>query len=411
MSAIVKTLSNAMCICLALTISACGNGTSKNAPGWVSHYQAAEQLWMKQDLANWDREAKLVLADSNHYGGSMPPAEPISSEQKILDTATANLPVQDRGETTTYSEALRDLGRHYRQNDEWEDAEKFYRKAYELEVATEQSNPKIQGNSKPNSSDLIEVLEHLGKTKDALDLENDAAKRAEKIYAEHNKEEYYLSDVYRHKAKAFEIDGKLKDAEDNWKKLLNLHSKDVDPANLAEIREVNSKVTAKTGGGRSPNILRELENLAEFYHRSKNSDGEEKTRLKILSIQQDIWPKDSRYLETPLEKVVSYYELKNRYDLAQKYLEDLTICRNESWNWERLSTALAEQKKYDQAIDAMKKAVSIMEAKNVTDNTASIYIRYSKLLMNAGKREQGKALRAKARELAPNIKNSTLRWH
>ncbi len=141
-----------------------------------------------------------------------------------------------------------------------------------------------------------------------------------------------------------------------------------------------------------------------------NAESEE-TLLKNLSDQQSTLPKDSPKLEKPLERLASFYELKNRYDLAEKYLEPMTVCHETNWNWERLSTALAEQKKFDEAIEAMKHSVAMVESKNKADNTAAVYIRYAKLLEKAGRPAEAAPLREKAHALAPNVKNSTVRWH
>lgn len=135
------------------------------------------------------------------------------------------------------------------------------------------------------------------------------------------------------------------------------------------------------------------------------------TLLKNLSDQEAALPKNSPKLETALEKVASYFELENRYDLAEKYLQQLTECVNSYGNWERLSLAYAEQGKFDQAIEAIKHSVALIEAKNNSDNTAAVYIRYANLLERAGRKDEAAPLRAKAKELAPNIKNSRLRWH
>jgi tetratricopeptide (TPR) repeat protein len=141
-----------------------------------------------------------------------------------------------------------------------------------------------------------------------------------------------------------------------------------------------------------------------------NAESEE-TLLKNLSEQQAALPKDSPQLEKPLEKLASYYELRNRYDLAEKYLVPMTVCHETNWNWERLSTARAEQKKFDQAIEAMKNSVAMVESKNKADNTAAVYIRYAKLLEKAGRHAEATSYRKKAHVLAPNVKNSTVRWH
>jgi len=103
--------------------------------------------------------------------------------------------------------------------------------------------------------------------------------------------------------------------------------------------------------------------------------------------------------------------LKNRYDLAEKYLKPMIICHETNWNWERYSTALAEQKKFDEAIEAMKHSVAMVESKNKADNTAAVYIRYAKLLEKAGRQSEAAPFREKAHTLAPNVKNSTVRWH
>lgn len=137
----------------------------------------------------------------------------------------------------------------------------------------------------------------------------------------------------------------------------------------------------------------------------------EETLLKKLAEKEAALPKNSPELEEPLEKLASYYELKNRYDLAEKYLQQLPLCKESNWNWERLSKSLQEQKKFDEAIAAMKKSVALVEAKNKNDNTAAVYIRYAKLLELAGRADEAKPLREKAHELAPNVKNSTIRWH
>jgi tetratricopeptide (TPR) repeat protein len=143
----------------------------------------------------------------------------------------------------------------------------------------------------------------------------------------------------------------------------------------------------------------------------KGGEPDLQTLLKILSDQQASLPKNSPKLETALEKVASLYEVQNRYDLAEKYLEQLTQCIDSYGNWERLSLAYAEQQKFDQAIEAIKHSVALIEAKNNSDNIAAVYIRYAKLLEKAGRKDEAAPLRAKAKALAPNIKNSTLRWH
>lgn len=137
----------------------------------------------------------------------------------------------------------------------------------------------------------------------------------------------------------------------------------------------------------------------------------EEMLLKNLADKQATLPKNSPELEEPLEKLASFYELKNRYDLAEKYSEQLPLCKETNWNWERYCMALTEQGKFDQAIEAMKKSVALVEAKKKDDNTAAVYIRYAKLLERAGRESEAKPLREKAHELAPNVKNSTIRWH
>ncbi len=141
-----------------------------------------------------------------------------------------------------------------------------------------------------------------------------------------------------------------------------------------------------------------------------NAESEE-TLLKALFDQQSNLPTNSPKLEAPLEKLASFYELQNRYDLAEKYLQPMILCHETNWNWERYSTALAEQKKFDEAIDAMKHSVEIVSNKNKADDTAAVYIRYAKLLEKAGRKSEAAPYRAKAHELAPNVKNSTVRWH
>ena len=144
---------------------------------------------------------------------------------------------------------------------------------------------------------------------------------------------------------------------------------------------------------------------------AKTNTESEETLLKNLAEQQATLPKNSPQLEKPLEKLASFYELKNRYDLAEKYLKPMIICHETNWNWERYSTALAEQKKFDEAIEAMKHSVAMVESKNKADNTAAVYIRYAKLLEKAGRQSEAAPFREKAHTLAPNVKNSTVRWH
>lgn len=152
-------------------------------------------------------------------------------------------------------------------------------------------------------------------------------------------------------------------------------------------------------------------NTATVVVPDKNPEQSIEILQKNLSDQQSVLPANSPKLELPLEKVISFWELQNRYDLAEKYLVQLTQCVDSYGNWERLCLAYAEQKKFDQAIAAMKHSVALIEAKNNSDNTAAVYIRYAKLLEKAGRSEEAEPLRAKAKALAPNIKNSTLRWH
>lgn len=143
----------------------------------------------------------------------------------------------------------------------------------------------------------------------------------------------------------------------------------------------------------------------------KSAVVDEKTLLKTLSEAQATLPASSPKLEAPLEKVISFYEVGHRYDLAEKYLHQLTMCKESNWNWERLALSLSEQKKFDEAIEAMKKSVAMVESKNKADNTAAVYIRYAKLLEKAGRASEAAPYREKAHTLAPNVKNSTVRWH
>ena len=76
-----------------------------------------------------------------------------------------------------------------------------------------------------------------------------------------------------------------------------------------------------------------------------------------------------------------------------------------------MALSLSEQKKFDEAIEAMKKSVAMIESKNKADNTAAVYIRYAKLLEKAGRESEAAPYREKAHTLAPNVKNSTVRWH
>jgi len=137
----------------------------------------------------------------------------------------------------------------------------------------------------------------------------------------------------------------------------------------------------------------------------------EEELLKNLADKKAALPENSPELEEPLEKLASFYELKNRYDLAERYSKQLPLCKETNWNWERYSMALEEQQKFDQAVEAMKKSVALVEAKNKNDNTAAVYIRYAKLLEKSGRADEAKQFREKAHELAPNVKNSTIRWH
>ncbi len=113
-------------------------------PAWSDAFKSANAISTSAEYEKWDRQAKLVLAESNRYGGEAPP--------------------RSTRYAWTYPAALGDLAKSYEYHHHLEEAECFYRKALEMEIKEKTSYiPSYRQN-------LIRVLKEQNKKPDEYNL-------------------------------------------------------------------------------------------------------------------------------------------------------------------------------------------------------------------------------------------------
>lgn len=392
---------------LAIGLTGCGSSKTTAPPAWVEHYHVAEEI--PHNSAQWNREAKLVLDDASKYGGKMPPPEPMSLDQQFTESLLFWFPMPDRGETLTYTEALRNLGERYKFDKQWDDAELFFRTATDLEVADKATNPKSARD--PNYSRLIELLKLRGKTKEAVDLQKMQSAKAEAELAKYPSSVDAQESVLREKAKVAELEEKFADEESCWKKIVDLRSDELSPENIAQIKKSNAKYDGRSGAPTGLFTTSKLEELAEFYHRRKNYKAEESTLAKSLSLRQSIYPDHCPALASYWERLARLYESQHQYEQAEKALYESIRCLMSADKLSELAQVYEKDHKYDQSATTMLQSITVLEndaekrkQSDYVKDVAWKYLAYSKLLKKAGVDADAKVAEEKAYKLDPSLR-------
>lgn len=388
-------------------IAGCSSSKTAPPPAWVEHYEASAKI--SKNSAEWDREAKLVLEDSKNYGGKMPPPEPMDKDQAFIENILFWFPLQDRGETLTYTQALHHLASRYQNDKRWQDAERFYRASIALEVAEKAANP--QSARDPDYDSLIDLLKLSGKTKEAVELQKMKIAKAEKQIAKYPTSPDAQEEVFRQKAKVAELEEKFDEAESCWKNIVDLRKDELTAQNIARIKESNAKYDGYSGAANGMFNLDKLDQLSRYYQRRNNYKAEEETLAKSLSLRQSIYPDHCPALASYWEDLASLYDRHQQYNQAEKALYESIRCRMSADTLSKLSQIYEKDHKYDQAATTMLQSITVLEndsekrkesdfAKDVAWN----YFKYSRLLKKAGVDGDAKLAREKALKLDPSLR-------
>ena len=340
-------------------------------PAWYNAYEAADKASTAGDRAEWNRQAQIVFADSNNYNGAMPPAEKMDWGLNLVEHALWWFPMQDRGVTTTYSEALRNLARRFDSDLRLDEAEKFLRKAYELEVAESKVHPKARRS--PHSDELIALLEKVGKKDEAKKIQHAELAAYEARASENAADPNYRLGLLYRKAEVFERDGEIKDAEKCYKDIIDYYKDELTDDHLDQLKQTNNKGEPAGQGSYGLNVFTTLERLTEFYRRNKNLEGEEKTLARIAELRQaTVW------------------------DCSPTIADD----------FDHLAVAYRKHKKYDLAEKAMKQSIAVLVSNKLRPNksdTASGYIRLADILDLDGKKAEALKAREMAHKIDPSV--------
>ncbi len=377
-------------------------------PDWVLHYDAASQIKPSDNFAEWDKQAKLVLAESGKDGGKLPPQRNITQEQKLFEATYFFVPfMQDRGETFSYFEALNELAKEYKRLKKWDDAEKFYRKVMELRVAEEKrKNPR--SNPQPDYSQLITLMEESGRKQEAIKLQKEKLKSLEAYAAQFPDAPHYQSVLLEGQAKTFEMEGKFDEQEACLKKIVDLYKFELSPANLAQKRIENAKDPQYVNA--SLMTFQLLEPLERFYVDRGNYTGQEQALLKKLALHQAILPENSKHLASDWDDLERFYEQHGKYLQAEHALLEVIHLRSqEPGDGERLARVYEIEGKHEQALEAMKSEIKMQEAVCKDKNDLSnCYMRYVVLLERLGKGSEASRAKKRAAELDPVVARASM---
>lgn len=381
-------------------------------PEWVKHYDTAEKVWLTHNFAEWDRQAKLVLKDSDRYGGKMPPQEPMSVEQQQMENAMWFIPMPDRGETMSYCEALANLAIHYRNAKKWDDAELFHRRIYNLQQAEWRAHPKKA--RMPDASILIDILYAKGKKKEAIEMQKQEVTDAELAAAKQPGYTVLQETVLMQRAKYFELQGKTSEAENCWIQLVDIYKDELTDENLAKKKLENADASLKEGYRSNLFSFRWLEDLAEFYRKHNNAAGEERTLLKILSLRQSILPDNYEGLYRDWDNLTTFYEKHQEYADAEEAIMQRMKCRESDESWQRLASAYVRQGKNMDASKAILKSIDLLQSGKKSpekDDLASLYFWNSIVLEKAGKLKESALAKEKALSIDPQCRGYYRIWN
>lgn len=393
---------SALCICAVLVsvlLASSRPSEPEQKPAWEQHFDAAIKALNRNNFAEWDREANLVLQESN--SGKMPPQAAMDPEQRRVEQMFWFIPMQDRGETKPYTEALRDIARYYEEQKRLDDAERFQRKALELEIAEKKGNPKK--TIYPGTSAMISFLQRRGKIKEALEFQKVEIEEAEKE-ADKWPDQQRKAAVLMAKAKAFEIERKYDRAEDCMKERVELYSNELSEENIARLRKENEKASLRESYKAGMFTLDKLNDLHEFYKLTNNFEGQESTLKQVLSIHEKILPKNCDLLTYDWEHLAGLYQYHKDYEKEAEALKQMIRFHETADAWMALSRALDGAGKYDEAIEAQKTNIRLHESSSKKEDpfwTAARYKDLAKLLDKTGKKDEAAQAREQAQKIDP----------
>lgn len=391
-----------LAICAVLTFSyGCSDRNSsapEEKPVWEVHFDQAMSALKAKNMDEWDRQAKLVFEEGNR--GKMPPQAAMDPEQRKMEQMFWWFPMQDRGETKLYTEALRDLASYYEEQEKFADAERFHRKALDLERAEERNNPKARIRS--NTSFLISFLQRRGKIKEALELQKGEIEAAERE-AEKWPDQQRKAAVLMTKARAFEIEGKFDKVEDCLNKRVAVYADELSEENLAKLRKANAHANVRESYRTGMFTIDKLNSLQEFYERRKDLAGQERTLQRILEIHQKILPANCDLLTYDWDHLADVYRKQKDYAKEANALEKRVHYYETASGWEALSRAYEKIGKYSEGANALKNCIRLREANNENEDafwTAHRYTSCANMLEKAGKKEEATQMREQAKKFA-----------
>jgi len=336
-----------------LALSSCAQLMGE--PDWVTHATAAHEAFKIGNFAEADKQAKLVLAAADRYGGKVPPSAPSPSFELFPD------PAKD------YTGSLIELGESYERFKKWNDAEQFYREALKLETIK-------FGPSSPASTigmpALIDLLKKTGRTKEAIELQTKLVS-IENADAAHDGGTLVRRHALQEQAKLSSLKGNADGEEGAWKKRVDLYKSELlDKQKLAETKQANTEAWKHRGGVRTLNIIQSLEDLARYYHQRKEYAKEEDALVQAQSARQTVLP-------------------------------DALLGQG----WDDLARVYALEHKDTDEAKALEQAIRCLEIDKLPQQSYSIafaYERYSQVLQKLGRPAEARQAKESAHKIEPS---------
>ncbi|MBX9689479.1 MAG: tetratricopeptide repeat protein [Candidatus Obscuribacterales bacterium] len=398
-SRIVALMFVAFAACAALIFSYFSISSSQQPeqkPAWEIHYNEAMKALEENDLAEWNRQTNLVFEEGKN--GKMPPQAAIPQEQKLMERLLWFIPMQDRGESMKYTEALDQLAGNYKRQKDFKNAERFYRKSMELGIAEAKS--KKSDHIYPFTTTLISFLQEQGRDKEALELKKIGIEEAEQE-AKKWPDAQRKSEVLRMKAEYFEIEGKFEQAEDCMKKRVELYNYELSEEQIAESKKRNENASYKNMSY-SNFTLDRLNDLNRFYERRKDYEGQERTLKKILSIRELILPNKCELLSADWNNLADLYRKQNAYPKEAEALKKSIQLFETASTWEKLARACERLGKYNEAADALKASIKLREIEKEPESpywTAVSYNKCATMLEKSGRKDEAEQMREQAKKI------------
>lgn len=381
-----------ICIPFVIYVFSCYPGEQ---PAWCNKFQELMRISGGVNSPRWRQLAGEILQESYNYDGKLPPPwKPLWAE-KVLTGIFWWVPFADPSEILPYKQALREIANSYLLKDQYREAERFLRRAVEVEETEQVLHPEYRISV--DRSELIEVLARNGKLSEAAAFQSkcvdDAQKRAEMF----DDNETLKTSLWTEKAKYFQLKGDIEAEEQCWRKIVGLYESETSKENLSRVlnENKNNDLTVRS----DLKVFPWLDKLADFYGRHKLYVKQENVLLKKLGLQEATFPVRDPRLCQNYEDMAEFYSQKANYKRAAECLLKSLRCQESNETYEKLALAYEKQKNFQNALAAMLKSVKITESMDCSPSdgsSARAYLSYAKLLERAGKTEEAKRWRARA---------------